>query len=165
MKIVSCGSRPTFLESLFHPGHDDMRGFAPFHTCEEHQLVTAVSRKDAMDFPAPALFPAATNRTWALLFPSSCCSRSTCSRPVCSASCCTVAAKEAARRSVAITLTMSEGEVHAALVDLTCASTILGPHITSPHMHGAFTFSLSDPNHSCPHVHIRYCDRGGVLAG
>ena len=107
----------------------------------------------------------ATNRTWALLFPSSCCSRSTCSRPVCSASCCTVAAKEAARRSVAITLTMSEGEVHAALVHLTCASTILGPHITSPHMHGAFTFSLSDPNHTCPHVHICCFDRGGVLAG
>ena len=165
LKIALMGSRITFLESLIHPDHDAMRAFAPFHTCEEQQLVTAASRKDAMDFPAPALFHAETNRTWALLFPSSCCSRSTCSRPVRSASCCTVAAKEAARRSVAITLTMSEGEVHAALVHLMCASTILGPHIWSPHMHGAFTFSLSDPNHSCPHVHIRCYDRGGVLAG
>ena len=32
-------------------------------------------------------------------------------------------------------------------------------------MHGAFTFSLSDPNHACPHVHIRCFDRGDVLAG
>ena len=54
---MSCGSRPTFLESLFHPDHDDMRGFAPFHTCEEHQLVTAVSRKDAMDGHLGPIFP------------------------------------------------------------------------------------------------------------
>ena len=127
--------------------------------------MTAVSRKDAMDFPAPALFPAATNRTWSLFSPSSCCSRSTHSRQAWSASCCTVAAKEAARRSVVMTLTMSEGEVHAALIYLMCASTILGPHIWSPHMRGAFTFSLSDPNHACFHVVTRTSDCGGVLAG
>ena len=34
-----------------------MRGFAPFHTCEEHQLVTAVSRKDAMDGHLGPIFP------------------------------------------------------------------------------------------------------------
>ena len=118
-----------------------------------------------MDFPAPALFPAATNRNWSLFSPSSCCSRSTHSRQAWSASCCTVAAKEAARRSVAMTITMSEGEVHAALVYFTCASTIIGPHIWSPHMHGAFTFSLSDPNHACFHVVTRTSDCGGVLAG
>ena len=162
---MSCGSRPTILESSFHADHGGMRGFAPFHTCEEHQAGDLIEQEGRHGFPAPAVFPAATNRNWSLFSPSSCCSRSTHSRQAWSASCCTVAAKEAARRSVAITLTMSEGEVHAALVHLTCASTILGPHITSPHMHGAFTFSLSDPNHSCPHVHIRCCDRGGVLAG
>ena len=159
------GSRITFLESLMHPDHDSMRPFAPFHLCEEHELVTAASMKDAMDSQHQPSSPRKQIEPGHLFSPSSCCSRSTHSRQAWSASCCTVAAKEAARRSVVITLTMSEGEVHAALVDLTCASTILGPHITSPHMHGAFTFSLSDPNHACPHVHIRCCDRGGVLAG
>ena len=32
-------------------------------------------------------------------------------------------------------------------------------------MHGAFTFSLSDPNHACFHVVTRTSDCGGVLAG
>ena len=49
MKIVSCGSRPTFLESPFHENHGGMRAFAPFHTCEEHGPVAAGTRKDAMD--------------------------------------------------------------------------------------------------------------------
>ena len=142
-----------------------MRGFAPFHTCEEHQAGDLIEQEGRHGFPAPALFPAATNRTWSLFSPLSCCSRSTHSRQAWSASCCTVAAKEAARRSVVMTLTMSEGEVHAALIYLMCASTILGPHIWSPHMRGAFTFSLSDPNHACFHVATRTSDRGGVLAG
>ena len=43
------GSRITFLESLMHPDHDSMRAFATFHVCEEHELVTAASMKDAMD--------------------------------------------------------------------------------------------------------------------
>ena len=34
-----------------------MRGFAPFHVCEEHELVTAASRKDAMDGDLGPIFP------------------------------------------------------------------------------------------------------------
>ena len=145
------GSRITFLLSLIHPDHDDMRGFAPFHTCEEHQAGNRIEQEGRHGWPPGPYFPLFV-AAGAPAF--SCGSRSTHSRQAWSASCCTVAAKEAARRSVVITLTMSEGEVHAALIYLMCASTILGPHIWSPHMRGAFTFSLSDPNHACFHVNL-----------
>ena len=43
------GSRRTFLVTPCLADHDGMRGFAPFHVCEEHGPVAAASRKDAMD--------------------------------------------------------------------------------------------------------------------
>ena len=57
MKIVSCGSRPTFLESSFLADHGGMLAFAPFHTCEEHGPVAAGTRKDAMDGDLGPIFP------------------------------------------------------------------------------------------------------------
>ena len=106
MKIVSCGSRPTFLESSFLADHGGMLAFAPFHTCEEHGPVAAASRKDAMDGDLGPISPICRKGTPAV----SCCSRTTCSRPACSAECCVVAA----RASLAAMLIMDEGELHTA---------------------------------------------------
>ena len=110
MKIVSCGSRPTFLESSFLADHGGMLAFAPFHTCEEHGPVAAGSRKDAMDGDLGPISPICRIGAPAV----SCGSPSTHSAQVCSAACCTVAAKEAARASVIAILIMDEGELLAA---------------------------------------------------
>ena len=81
--------------------------------------MAAASRKDAMDGDLGPISPICRSGHQ----PFSCRSRSTCSRPACSAACCAVAAKEAARASVAAILIMDEGELHTAARGSMCTLT------------------------------------------